>query len=209
MGQTCFYSTTNFFYIQQPWKKSSRTTNLLFMDPSNPQWGWSWLERYMAGKTSDTRGEKDQTSLKNIINITGTEIAKSYARRQLHSTLSTPKSTKGVPIASRKFKRDDDSTSVFSIQSEMNRRNSIAGSSVRDDESIDSSISVPSYMAQTKSAKAKSKRHSMLGPVENGGLTTVDKDFGPKKRLSFPSPPVRPRRHSGPPKLQSTVSMAI
>ncbi|KAJ0722176.1 hypothetical protein HanOQP8_Chr08g0283751 [Helianthus annuus] len=68
----------------QPWKKSSRTTNLLFMDPTNPQWGWSWLERYMAGRPWET--EKNQSSAKNGINITGPEIAKSYARRQLNST---------------------------------------------------------------------------------------------------------------------------
>nr|XP_043609322.1 protein IQ-DOMAIN 2-like [Erigeron canadensis] len=209
------------FSHQQPWKKSARTTNLLFMDPTNPQWGWSWLERYMAGRPLDTRGEKDHASIKNGINITGIEISKSYARRQLNITPSTPKSTAGVPAASRKFKRgpnprsfrsglDDDSKSVFSVQSEMNRRHSIAGSSVRDDESMDSSLSVPSYMAQTKSAKAKSKGQSILGPVENGGCqTTMEKEFGPKKRLSFPGPPARPRRHSGPPRVQSSISMVI
>ncbi|MFS7959547.1 hypothetical protein Hanom_Chr08g00692381 [Helianthus anomalus] len=75
------------FSKQQPWKKSSRTTNLLFMDPTNPQWGWSWLERYMAGQPWET--EKNQSSVKNGINIIGPEIAKSYARRQLNSTPST------------------------------------------------------------------------------------------------------------------------
>ncbi|KAI3696770.1 hypothetical protein L6452_29304 [Arctium lappa] len=208
------------FSHQQPWKKSSRTTNLLFMDPTNPQWGWSWLERYMASRPFDTRAEKDQSSVKNGISITGIEIAKSYARRQLNPTPLTPKLTTGVPVASRKFKRrpgpkafgpgpDDDARSVFSVQSEMNRRHSIAGSSVRDDESMDSSPSVPGYMSQTKSAKAKSKGHSLLGPVENGGGITPEKELGPKKRLSFPGPPARPRRHSGPPKVESSISMVI
>lgn len=188
------------FSHQGPWKKSARNTNLLFMDPTNPQWGWSWLERYMAGRPLGTQGDKDHTSVKNGINITGSEIAKSYTRRQLSSTL----------VASRKFKRgpsykrqglDDDSKSIFSVQSEMNRRHSIASSSVRDDESMDSSTSVPSYMMQTKSAKAKSKGQSLLGPIENG---SAEKEFGPKKRLSFPGPPARPRRHSGPPRIQSS-----
>ncbi|KAJ9559072.1 hypothetical protein OSB04_013686 [Centaurea solstitialis] len=208
-------------FSHQPWKKSSRPTNLLFMDPTNPQWGWSWLERYMAGRKYETKGEKDQSSVKNGINITGIEIAKSYARRHLNSTPSTPRSTTGVVgVASRKFKRrpgpravgpgpDDDARSVFSVQSEMNRRHSIAGSSVRDDESMDSSPSVPGYMSQTKSAKAKSKGHSMLGPVENNGEGTPEKELGPKKRLSFPGPPARPRRHSGPPKVESSVTMVI
>ncbi|KAM0031802.1 hypothetical protein Hdeb2414_s0017g00513191 [Helianthus debilis subsp. tardiflorus] len=57
---------------QQPWKKSSRTTNLLFMDPMNPQWGWSWLERYMAGQPWET--EENQSSVKNGINIDGINL---------------------------------------------------------------------------------------------------------------------------------------
>ncbi|GKA48142.1 hypothetical protein Tco_0741100, partial [Tanacetum coccineum] len=195
----------SFSHQQQPWKKTARNTNLLFMDPTNPQWGWSWLERYMAGRPLGTQGDKDHKSVKNGINITGSEIAKSYARRQLSSTL----------VSSRKFKRgpsykrqglDDDSKSIFSVQSEMNRRHSIASSSVRDDESMDSSTSVPSYMMQTKSAKAKSKGQSLLGPIENG---SAEKEFGPMKRLSFPGPPARPRRHSGPPRIQSSSSQSM
>ncbi|MFS7946304.1 hypothetical protein Hanom_Chr06g00534441 [Helianthus anomalus] len=126
------------------------------MDPTNPQWGWSWLERYMAGRQWETK--KNQSSVKNGINITGPEIAKSYARRQLNSTPSTPKSAAGGPVASQKGKRrsnsrtifgpipDDDMRNVFSVRFEMNRRHSIAASSVRDDESMDSSPSVPSFL---------------------------------------------------------------
>ncbi|KAL7617387.1 hypothetical protein Lser_V15G02098 [Lactuca serriola] len=202
------------FSHQQPWKKSSRTTNLLFMDPTNPQWGWSWLERYMAGRAWNPRGEKDHSSVKNGINMTGVEIAKSYACRQLITIPSTPKS-RSVPVASRKSKRgpgprafgsglDEDSRSVGTVKSEMNRRHSIAGSSVRDDESIDSSVSVPSYMAQTKSAKARTRRgQSLLGPI------SPEKELGPKKRLSFAEPTGRQRRHSGPPRMQNSTSMVI
>ncbi|KAL8259672.1 hypothetical protein R6Q59_027625 [Mikania micrantha] len=204
------------FSHQQPWKKSARTTNLLFMDPTNPQWGWSWLERYMSGRPWETQGEKKHSSLKTGINITGIEITKSYARRQLSLTTSTPKLTLGVPAASQKFKHrsnlrthkpnpDEDLRSVYSVRSEMNRRHSIAGSSVRDDESMDSSPSVPGYMAQTKSAKAKSKGQSLLGPVEN---SPVEMEFG-SKRLSFPGPPARLRRHSGPPKVQRNISLVV
>lgn len=194
------------FSHQQPWKKSSRNTNLLFMDPTNPQWGWSWLERYMAARSMET---SEHASVRTGINITGSEIAKSYARHQLNSTPSTPKTV--GPVGSRKFKPgssprgfgpgpDEDSKSVFSVQSEKNRRHSIAGSSVRDDESLASSPAVPSYMAPTKSAKAKSRGQSPLGPMEINEGPTPEK--GPvKKRLSYPGSPARPRRHSGPPKV--------
>ncbi|XP_076917231.1 protein IQ-DOMAIN 2-like [Bidens hawaiensis] len=168
------------FSHQQQWKKSTRTTNLLFMDPTNPQWGWSWLERYMAGRPWETHGEKNQPSVKDNINITGTEIAKSYARRQFKRG-----SSHGTGLGP-----DDDLRSVFSGQSERTRRHSIAGSSVRDDESMDSSPSVPGYMAQTKSAKAKLKGQSMLGPMENG---LAEMEFGLKKGLSFSGLSSRPR----------------
>ncbi|KAI3705346.1 hypothetical protein L1987_75582 [Smallanthus sonchifolius] len=202
------------FSHQQPWKKSSRTTNLLFMDPTNPQWGWSWLERYMAGRPlADKDHGNDHASVRSGINITGSEIAKSYARHQLNSTPSTPPAKAGVPVGSRKFKPvpDEDSKSVFSVQSEKNRRHSIAGSSVRDDESLASSPSVPSYMAPTKSAKAKTRGQSPLGTVEIGDGTTPEKESGynAKKRLSFPASPARPRRHSGPPKVRSNIAIGV
>ncbi|PWA48363.1 IQ-domain 2 [Artemisia annua] len=211
------------FSHQQPWRKSSRATNLLFMDPTNPQWGWSWLERYMAARSLEPKDPaNDHASVRSGINITGTEIAKSYARHQLNSTPTTPQAKAGVPSGSRKFKAsqsprgfgpspDEDSRSVFSVQSEKNRRHSIAGSSVRDDESMGSSPSVPSYMAPTKSAKAKLRGQSPLGPSEINDGTTPEKGSGlnAKKRLSFPASPARPRRHSGPPKVGSSISIGV
>ncbi|GJT83666.1 hypothetical protein Tco_1058008 [Tanacetum coccineum] len=50
-----------------------------------------------------------------------------------------------------------------------------------------------------KIEKAKSEGQSLLGPIENG---SAEKEFGPKKRLSFPGPPARPRRHSVPRRIQ-------
>lgn len=211
------------FSHQQPWKKSAKSINLLFMDPTNPHWGWSWLERYMAARPWETRStteresNNDHSSVKSA-SITGNEIAKSYARHQLNSDRS-PSTTqpKAAFSVARKLKPasprgsvqspDDDSKSVFSVQSERNRRHSVGGSSVRDDESLASSPSVPSYMAPTRSAKAKSRTQSPLGPVENGGSGTPEKGSAgtAKKRLSFPASPARlPRRHSGPPKIEST-----
>ncbi|XP_059667689.1 protein IQ-DOMAIN 2-like [Cornus florida] len=217
------------FSHQQNGKKSTRSANLLFMDPNNPQWGWSWLERWMAARSWETRvlTEKelnnDHSSVKSAaLSITGGEIIKAYAHHQLnydkpsptvsqkpsHPSPFTPPSKKSSTVA-RKLKPassggsvlgpDDDTKSVFSVQSERNRRHSIAGSSVRDDESLASSPAVPSYMVSTESAKAKTRMQSPLG-VENG---TPEKGLAgsTKKRLSFPSSPAKPRRHSGPPKV--------
>ncbi|KAL4591974.1 hypothetical protein LXL04_004951 [Taraxacum kok-saghyz] len=185
------------FSHQQPWKKSAATTNMLFMDPTNPQWGWSWSERYTAPRPAE---EKDLgNNVKSGINITGTEIAKSYARHQLNSAPSTPKSKSGGPVASRKPKPgpsprapitdandDDDTKSVVSIRSEKNRRHSVGG--------LGASPATGKRVVAGKSAKGKSR---VQGLSENGG--------GAKKELSFPGSPAKPRRHSGPPKVETAV----
>uniref|UniRef100_A0A5B7AWX8 DUF4005 domain-containing protein n=1 Tax=Davidia involucrata TaxID=16924 RepID=A0A5B7AWX8_DAVIN len=223
------------FSHQKTWKKSTRSANILFMDPNNPHWGWSWLERWMAARPWETRSmtekelNNDHSSVKSAsLSIAGGEITKAYyARHQLnsdkpsptasqkpshpssHRSPSTPLSKVASSTVARNLKQasprvtalgpDDDAKSMFSLHSERNRRHSIAGSSVRDDESLASSPSVPSYMVSTESAKAKSRMQSPFR-VENG---TPEKGSAgsAKKRLSFPASPARPRRHSGPPKV--------
>lgn len=200
---------------QQTWKKSARPAILMFMDPNNPNWGWSWLERCTetATQQSDRESNKD---LKSNVN----EIAKAFARYQLNININNSEKTTHQPplpstpqSKSRKGKlvaTENDTRSVFSVQSERNRRHSIAGSSVRDDESLASSPSVPSYMGSTQSAKAKSRvLQSPLGlenratPPEKASLASV------KKRLSFPvSSTARPRRLSGPPRIETSLEVA-
>ena len=97
---------------------------------------------------------------------------------------------------------DEDSKSLVSVHSDRFRRHSIAGSSVRDDESLASSPAVPSYLVPTQSAKAKSRTQS---PLASENAKAEKGSFGSaKKRLSFPASPARPRRHSGPPKVESS-----
>ncbi|KAK7337035.1 hypothetical protein VNO77_17593 [Canavalia gladiata] len=224
------------FTHQQNWKNSSRSLNPMFMDPTNPTWGWSWLERWMAARPWESRSLidkelNDHSSVKSSSrSITGGEISKSFARFQLNSEKHSPtasqnpgspsfQSTPSRPASAtvaKKVKKasprgswvmDDDSKSMASVQSDRFRRHSIAGSTVRDDESLASSPSVPSYMVPTQSAKAKSRTQSPLAP-ENG--KTEKGSFGTaKKRLSFPASPARPRRHSGPPKIESSLNAGL
>ncbi|KAJ1443849.1 IQ motif, EF-hand binding site [Sesbania bispinosa] len=222
------------FTHQQNWKNSSRSINPMFMDPTNPSWGWSWLERWMAARPWEGRSlmdkeQNDHSSVKSSSrSITGGgEISKSFARFQLNSEVHSPAasqnpgspsfpphSTPSRPASSSVGKKpkkvsprgswimDDDSKSMVSVQSDRFRRHSIAGSTVRDDESLASSPAVPSYMVPTQSAKARSRTQSPLA-TENG--KTEKGSFGTaKKRLSFPASPARPRRHSGPPKVESS-----
>lgn len=169
--------------------------------------------------------QNDQSSVKST-NITAGEINKSYARYLLNSEKSSPAASqkqnhlefqspptpktasttvpKKVKSASPRGSRvmDGDVKSMVNVQSDRFRRHSIAGSSVRDDESLASSHAVPSYMVATKSARAKSRLQSPLG-AENNGFPEKGSFESVKKRLSFPSSPARPRRHSGPPKVET------
>lgn len=215
------------FSHQQSWKKSTRPSTLMFMDPSNPHWGWSWLERWMSAEKDLNN---DHSSVKSAtLSTAGGEITKSYARHLLNADKPSPTSTptpnhhsihKSLSTSQSKARKlkpesprgrmltpDDDSKSVFSMQSDLNRRHSIAGSSVRDDESLASSPAFPSYMAPTKSAKAKLQTESPLGlenrAPEKGSVGSA------KKRLSFPASTARPRRHSGPPRVESGSIVAV
>ncbi|KAK8685461.1 hypothetical protein V6N13_041462 [Hibiscus sabdariffa] len=217
--------------LQQTWKNASRSMNLLFMDPNNPSWGWSWLERWMAARPWEGRGitekeqNNDQSSVKSAHTNYGREISKAYARYQLNLDKQSPKasqkanqscSPKPASTPARKLKSasprssvvgpDDDSRSIASLQSERNRRHSIAGSLVHDNESLGSSPSIPSYMVPTESARAKTRLQSPLG-LEANGTPKKGPIASAKKRLSYPLSPARPRQqHLCPPKVHSSIT---
>ncbi|KAA8539350.1 hypothetical protein F0562_026042 [Nyssa sinensis] len=221
---------------QQMWKNSSKTANPTFMDPTNPHWGWSWLERWMAARPWENRStvgrelNSDNASLKSTTSrsISVGEISKSYSRRDRNLDIkpspNAPKSRRQSPLTppskaptplsvARKTRTgspkgsscgtNDDLRSMLSVQSERYRRHTITGSSMRDDESLASSPSVMSYMAPTEAARARSRLASPMGSDKNG--TPKKGSLGSaKKKLSFPSSPAGPRRHSGPPKVDTS-----
>ncbi|OIW12128.1 hypothetical protein TanjilG_02349 [Lupinus angustifolius] len=223
---------------QKNGKNSSRSMNPMFMDPTNPSWGWSWLERWTAARPWESHSlmekeKNDNSSVKSATRgITSAEISKSFARFQLNSDKHSPTAsqTPGSPsfqshsnppkpasaALAKKLKKaspkdnwviDDDTKSMVSVQSERFRRHSIAGSTMRDDESLASSPALPSYMVPTKSAKAKSRMQSPLA-TENGTPEKVTVETA-KKRLSFPASPARPRWHSDPRKVGSSLTSEI
>lgn len=203
---------------QQTWRGSSNSATQTFMDPRNPQWGWSWLERWMASRpwenlnATDKELNSDHVSVKSatsrsISSRLDTKLQSPTARKlsqpSTRQSPSTPdsKAARKVRPASLGNGMDDDSKSVKSAQSDRCRRHCTAGSSVRDDESLASSpAGVPSYMASTESARARS-RPSPLGSAERVGTPEKAASGGSaKKRLSFSGSPTGPRRHSSPAK---------
>ncbi|KAI4384021.1 hypothetical protein MLD38_009793 [Melastoma candidum] len=212
------------FSHQKTWKKSN-SVNPMFMDPNNPQWGWSWLERWTlsqpweAKPTTTPSKAYDRASRKSdgLTSLTSAgEISRSNSSRH---NLKKPSSIASKPTRARSqhyspsTPTSNDSRSMFSVQSEMMvRRHSITGSfSVREDESLMSTPAIPSYMAPTMSAKAKSRVPIPLRFFHDDGTPTMQAGKpwvgSARKRLSFPSSPgsgLGTRRLSGPSKVDSS-----
>ncbi|XP_010503967.1 PREDICTED: protein IQ-DOMAIN 1-like [Camelina sativa] len=190
---------------QNTWKNSTKLGSQTFMDPNNPNWGWSWLERWMAARPNENQAVTPDNADKNssVKSVASRAMSEMVPRgKNLSPRGKTPTSRRGSSPRVRRAPSED-STSMLSIQSEQpcNRRHSTCGSvpSTRDDESFTSSFSqsVPGYMAPTQAAKARA-RFSNLSPLSSEKTA--------KKRLSFAGSPKTVRRFSGPPKLESNVT---
>ncbi|KAI3799747.1 hypothetical protein L1987_35048 [Smallanthus sonchifolius] len=193
---------------QQMWKSSTKSPNPTFLDPNNPHWGWSWLERWMAARPWETQTIPCKEP-------SAGEMGKRVSRppsRQSPSTPPTraPLSSSRVRPESHKGSVDEDSGSFYSVQSDRNRRHSRA-SSVCDNE-IDSSPTVPNYMASTKSTKARSRMASPVhspSPLGSGRKGASEKGSvagSAKKRLSFSGSPARTAKRFTEPLLTGSNS---
>ncbi|KAK1409549.1 hypothetical protein QVD17_36075 [Tagetes erecta] len=178
---------------QQMWKNTTKSQNPTFLDPKNPHWGWSWLERWMAAKPWETQTIPDKEP---SVSETVKRVSRPVSRQSPSTPPTRPQSSSSrVRPESQRGSMDDDSRSFYSAQS-GNRRLSRA-SSVCDNESLDSSPAVPNYMASTKSAKARSRMASPvhspspLGSGRKGGSKKGSVAGSAKKRLSFPGSPAR------------------
>ncbi|KAL8210656.1 hypothetical protein R6Q57_005093 [Mikania cordata] len=175
---------------QQMWKNSAKSANQTFLDSNNPHWGWSWLERWMAARPWETH------NIPNLEPSVG-EMGKPVS----HQSPSMPhtrvrSSSSRVRPESQKGGVDEDSRSFYSMQSDRNRRHSLA-SSMCDGLSFESSPVVPNYMAATESAKARSRMASPVhspSPLGSGRKGASEKGSvtgSAMKQLLFSGSPAR------------------
>ncbi|KAG9156396.1 hypothetical protein Leryth_027345 [Lithospermum erythrorhizon] len=204
---------------QQTWRDSSEPTTYTFMDPENPEWGWNWLERWMAvrlwenraiekEKTNDTMHAKSVTTLaqaRRDLDLVKKPSSQIIAEKQILAPgrlsvssprIKTPNAASSGNARAQSSRQsvssaDGDARSNQSVQSERGRRHSVTRSSARHDEGLASSSALPSYMVPTESAKAKSRLS-----FEKTALPEKYSVVTPRKRLSFSTSPSTPRRHS-------------
>ncbi|CAH8356403.1 unnamed protein product [Eruca vesicaria subsp. sativa] len=200
------------FTHQQNLKGNMRSANTMFMDPNNPTWGWSWLERWTADKPwessekEQSKNEKSTVKTSNKPNTHGVETTKPSNRKKLNSvtqpntpsssTTRKPRKTPTQP--SIKSKTTDEITK----SSEKNRKHIIAKSSVSDDEGLASSTA----RVATKPTRGKLKGQSSSGVTasetkeESNGVLP---EKTPAKKRDSPVP--KARRSSASPKVENSV----
>ncbi|RRT55950.1 hypothetical protein B296_00028584, partial [Ensete ventricosum] len=198
----------------------------LHTEASNLQWGWGWLAHWMAARPNNSTMEiNDRATNSANCNVmaqtrkhrdTSLDCTPSVAQKSSQSSSqespATPRSKtpltasrkKSVSPRGGRCSVDSDLRSKPSFQPEQRRRrHSIAGPLMTGGESLVSSLTTPSYMALTESARARSRFHGTQSyrpeTSEKGSISLV------KKHLTFPVvvksnvlSSARTRRHSWP-----------
>ncbi|EOA28917.1 hypothetical protein CARUB_v10025164mg [Capsella rubella] len=126
---------------QQTWRNSSKLPHQTLMDTNTTDWGWSWLERWMASRPWDPQSNDDQVSFKR--------------ENSIKTSPARPKTLKSSSQKSIQWSGNNDTKSKTSEVT--NRRHSIGGSStnVKDDESVGSSTSRRNSLDNTQNEKSK------------------------------------------------------
>ncbi|CAL5322376.1 hypothetical protein CsSME_00000629 [Camellia sinensis var. sinensis] len=218
---------------QQTWKTSSKSAKPTYMDPNNPQWGWSWLERWMAARPWETRDaldrelNSDHASVKSSTScaISVSDLNKPHSHQGLNLDNNKPSPT--TQKASRVPIRLTSLTPISKAPSPATKTKpgSSKGSAYGGDDDLRSVLSVESERHRRHSFGGSSVRDvksiaslpgsSHMTPKKSAkmksGLPSPSGNEMPekglacsaRKRLSYPSFPAGSRRLSGPPKLET------
>ncbi|KAF7818586.1 Protein IQ-DOMAIN 1 [Senna tora] len=225
------------FTHQQTWKNSSKSINPMFMDPTNPSWGWSWLERWMAARTCESHSamEKESNDDRSSVTVRSSsrsisgvgEISKSFARYQLNSERHSPTASQnaGSPtfhshstpskLTPRKLKKASPRGS-FAMDDDNKSMISVQSGRIRRHSIGGSSVrddeslaSSPAVPSYMVATQSAKAKSRTQSPLAAENGTPEKASFGTaKKRLSYPPSPARPPwRHS--PKVENKLNAEI
>ncbi|XP_076960434.1 protein IQ-DOMAIN 1-like [Bidens hawaiensis] len=185
---------------QQMWKNPSKSANPTFMDPNNPQWGWSWLDRWMAARPwespSQTDGPVESEPSSPTKLIRSSSAGDMSIKLDRSSSVSSPRSPS---VSSRRLTQSSPKGINDYAPSPLNRRHSIANSTFRETTARVTSTRVSSQrptktksviptLSQSKSTN-RSPSPSPLGSAKKGTLEKKT-SLGPaNRRMSLSGTP--------------------
>ncbi|GMI72551.1 IQ-domain 3 [Hibiscus trionum] len=206
------------FTRQRPWKNPLKPVNQTFVDPSNTQWSWSWLERWMAARPWDIRSpsnNNDHGSTKS----TGPRIPKAKSPREFNNDNDKRSPTPIKPIRPpirrssstppSKIQSTSPVSSKITLQSPSPTRTSLSDSYKRHSFGASSSSSTD-YEIFASSPPLSINKTSPQTPtrgrprLSNNGTPEKGSTKPPSRRLSLQASPISSRRHSGPPKVDTS-----
>ncbi|XP_074274206.1 protein IQ-DOMAIN 3-like [Silene latifolia] len=146
------------FTHQQP--RKNKNSNPTFIDPNNPQWGWSWLERWMATRPWESRSiaekeSNDPGSVKSYrtLSVAG-EINRAYALRDISNDNNKNNAFPTGQRSSRPPSRQSSSTPSRAQSLTPGSKKSRPGSPKAQDEDMKSTMN---------KGTEKFRRHSITG----------------------------------------------
>lgn len=207
---------------QQMWRNPSKSANPTFMDPNNPQWGWSWLDRWMAARPWESQSQS-QTPIPNEpppVKLTRSSSAGDMSKKLDRSpSVSSPRSPS--VSSSRRVAPLSPKSINDPAPSPRNRRHSISNSSSFRDESS-SRVTSPRGSPRVNSPRStktksmiptptqhspsRSPSPSPLGSFKKGTVEKKSTTGTVNRRLSLSGAPPgggSGRRLSGSPKVGS------
>ncbi|KAI3816097.1 hypothetical protein L1987_15786 [Smallanthus sonchifolius] len=148
---------------QQMWRNPSKSGNPTFMDPNNPQWGWSWLDRWMAARPweSQTAINNEQLPVKITRSSSSGDVCEKLDQSPPMSSPRSPSGSSSRRPTPSSPKRVNDPA-----QSPRNRRHSISISSFREDSAAP--VSSPRVSSPHVNSPRSTKTKSMVPTLSQG-----------------------------------------
>ncbi|KVI04993.1 hypothetical protein Ccrd_016688 [Cynara cardunculus var. scolymus] len=180
---------------QYTWKNPSKSANPTFMDPNNPHWGWSWLDRWMAARPWESQSSIDNQQPKGLTR--SSSVGDTSKQLDRSPSVSSPRSPS---VSRRRLAPSSPKNSNDPMQSPRNRRHSISNTSFHEESTRVSSprVSSPRVSSPRVSSPRSTKTKSMIpspnpspspSPSSNTNLSPLGSG---KKGASENKPTTRP-----------------